>query len=697
MIFRAMPAVKKNKGLYCTYDRTRIIDALDAVRTGRLSQRQAAITYSIPKTTLGDRLRGSVPDDAIVGKAPALPLAVEEEVVKQTLEAADKGFGISRKQLMFRVGKVTKALNLRTPFKNDIPGKEWWAGFTRRHPEVTLRKPEALSTVRSRNMNPTVVGEYFVGLHKVLEDNQLQTNPMRIWNADETGISFEHKPVKVCARVGVKNLPGRVGSSRESMTMMACINAAGTSLPPLFIAKGKTRACLSGFQTTEGPLGSKFTWQSNAWMEDVLSVDWFEGVFLANIGPERPQILIWDSHRSHESLQIIHKARENNIILFTFPPHTTHFLCPLDRTVFGPFQRSYNTICSTYMSSDLSNTVKKSSVCALLKDAFAQAFTRTNIVSGFESTGINTFNPLAIPSESFIPSTATETMAGATYRSTDEHPLSWTLDKVGVTDTLQIATTPSGSAIQGDHPGIPVTPDTLIPPPVPVPSATVSVVAQDPEAASGVFQETLGMTVPLTVSSTPGTALDITLGDSAIEWNQTNGQPKPIEVIFPDGSSQLIMPAVANEVEVNSWVQEISGIFSPTKTEDVPSVRQKSKKITNHRLLTSDEIVRDKEEAAERKRQSMELKEERKKKREEKQNKVKSDKVAAEEKKKNVVCNCSICSMKFRMNDRHAWVGCDQCDRWMHQRCVPQYRQPAMTEAIDKETDFMCHVCTGGK
>ena len=136
---------------------------------------------------------------------------------------------------------------------------------------------------------------------------------------------------------------------------------------------------------------ARYRWTTapaNAWMEDVRSVDWFEGVFLANIGPERPQILIWDSHRSHESLQIIHKARENNIILFTFPPHTTHFLCPLDRTVFGPFQRSYNTICSTYMSSDLSNTIKKSSVCVLLKDAFAQAFTRRHTCSSSSAGSI---------------------------------------------------------------------------------------------------------------------------------------------------------------------------------------------------------------------------------------------------------------------------------------------------------------------
>ena len=49
-------------------------------------------------------------------------------------------------------------------------------------------------------MNPTVVGNYFVDLQKVLVDLQLEAYPQRLWNMDETGVSFEHDPPKVLAR-----------------------------------------------------------------------------------------------------------------------------------------------------------------------------------------------------------------------------------------------------------------------------------------------------------------------------------------------------------------------------------------------------------------------------------------------------------------------------------------------------------------
>ena len=157
-------------------------------------------------------------------------------------------------------------------------------------------------------------------------------------------------------------------------------------------------------------------------MEDILGTQWFEEIFLKHCGDARPQLLIWDSHRSHESLESLTKARENNIIIFAFPPHTTHILCPLDRSVFGPFQSGYNRVCSDFLSSSPQNIISKNSVCQFLNLAFKQGFTRSNIVSDFEATGLVPWNPLAIKRSAFVPAAAFDT--SAQIRSADDHPLS---------------------------------------------------------------------------------------------------------------------------------------------------------------------------------------------------------------------------------------------------------------------------------
>ena len=63
-----------------------------------------------------------------------------------------------------------------------------------------------------------------------------------------------------------------------------------------------------GLNVSEGPHGAKWTYQANAWTEDVIGVEWFEGIFLKECGPYRPQLLILDGHSSHERLGLMEEA-----------------------------------------------------------------------------------------------------------------------------------------------------------------------------------------------------------------------------------------------------------------------------------------------------------------------------------------------------------------------------------------------------
>ena len=74
---------------------------------------------------------------------------------------------------------------------------------------------------------------------------------------------------------------------------------------------------------------------------------------------------------------------------------------------------------------------------------------------------------------------------------------------------------------------------------------------------------------------------------------------QPLEVIFPGGSSAVITPEVVSEVEydhdVNSeFFTEISNLFSVPSNASVSAQPQRAKKVTGHRLLTSDAIIEQK-------------------------------------------------------------------------------------------------------
>ena len=52
--------------------------------------------------------------------------------------------------------------------------------------------------------------------------------------------------------------------------------------------------------------------------------------------------LMLDNHDLHISLEAVDLARVNGIVMLTLPPHTSHHLQPLDKSVLGPFKKAYN-------------------------------------------------------------------------------------------------------------------------------------------------------------------------------------------------------------------------------------------------------------------------------------------------------------------------------------------------------------------
>ena len=341
---------------------------------------------------------------------------MEDHIVDLAQKGAEKGMGISPRMLKVKTSQVVKKMGIPTPFRAGVPGPDWFRGLQTRHPDLVIRRQEKLSHSRARMLNSSTVEKYFVELHRILTKNKLHNKPSQVFNMDETGVQLEHNPTSVLARKGTKAIPGRVSNSRENIIVVACVSADGNAMPPFVIAKGKTHKSLSQFKRDEAPEGSIFTYTEKAWINDSIGSEWFTKVFLNHCGDSRPVLLILDGHHSHESLDILEAAIKNDVNILCLPPHTTHYLQPLDRTVFGPLMKAYNRACTEYMAADPRNVVSKASWAKLLNEAWSSAVTTENIVSGFRACGIYPYNPAAIPQKAYQPSTSW------TPQATSENP-----------------------------------------------------------------------------------------------------------------------------------------------------------------------------------------------------------------------------------------------------------------------------------
>jgi len=106
------------------YDRSKLNDALEAVRNRRLSVWRAAEEFGVPKSTLHDRISGKYGEETRPGRKPALPDYIENKIVEAVKEASRQGVGVSRRQLLVRTGELCRQFKV-TPFKKATPTNDW--------------------------------------------------------------------------------------------------------------------------------------------------------------------------------------------------------------------------------------------------------------------------------------------------------------------------------------------------------------------------------------------------------------------------------------------------------------------------------------------------------------------------------------------------------------------------------------------
>lgn len=106
------------------------------------------------------------------------------------------GFGLSRLEVINLVAEYVKQNDIQTPFKNGIPGEDWFLNFKKRQ-GLSIKKTQSVEYARKKSINPYTVYEYFNLLCKTLDQLELHDKPSQVWNLDETSFCLDPSKTKV--------------------------------------------------------------------------------------------------------------------------------------------------------------------------------------------------------------------------------------------------------------------------------------------------------------------------------------------------------------------------------------------------------------------------------------------------------------------------------------------------------------------
>ena len=572
--------------------------------------------------------------------------AEEASLTEYAKKAARLFYGLSTTQTRKLAYDYARTLNKDIPSswaENERAGEDWLSGFLKRNATISLRSPEATSLSRATSFNRFNVAKFFDILMEVYARDQY--GPERIWNVDETGCTTVHKPAKVLATTGAKQVGAIVVSAEQGQLVTFCcaVNAVGNSVPPMFIFP---RVNYRDNFVNGGPVGCVCTAHPSGWMTAAGFLTFLKH-FVAHVRPSPTDkvILLLDNHVSHLSVDVLQFAKDNGVVMVSFPPHCSHKLQPLDRSVYGPLKRYYNVACDDWIVSHKGRTVTIYDVPAMVGLAYPKAMTPANIQAGFKVSGISPFNRNVFTDDEFLPADVTDRPPPPEQEATGVRDAPTLGDAAGVRDAATIGDTAGvrGAATIGDAAGVRDAP-------------TLGDTAGVRDAAT--IGDAAGIRGAATLGDTAGVRDEPTLGDAAgVKDAPTLGespcrkQPRTPEDVRP------FTKAPPRKTNQRGKKRGRSMILTDTPVKNALEA-EAAKRKTKVKGPTSRKVVR-----------TLAPK---------KQVKAAKRPKATEED----ACQCLVCDEPFG-NSRpgEKWASCTDCGKWANEDCT------------SGDLCYVCHNC----
>jgi len=267
------------------------------------------------------------------GAKPALPATIETDIAAWAAAMQRSRWPVDRLDLIAKANQILA----KSPTPRTV-GRDWCAGFLRRHPDLASRRAQALSRPRN-GVTMDGIRTYFYNL--LAATLGFKCTAANIYNMDETSFKTKGTSRTVIAVKGSTELWSTEPNQSYHMTIVAAVAADGVAAPPAFILPSMSVETtvlddcpVDGALVSTAPKGFINSDLFNQWLIRF-------GEWKLTARGAAPAILIIDNCASHlDSPETAAIEQAYGVKIIRLPPNSTHLLQPLDVAVFRTFKAS---------------------------------------------------------------------------------------------------------------------------------------------------------------------------------------------------------------------------------------------------------------------------------------------------------------------------------------------------------------------
>ncbi|KAH7464599.1 hypothetical protein FOMA001_g17669 [Fusarium oxysporum f. sp. matthiolae] len=366
-----------------SYTEDEVAESMLDVTDNGLSQNKSAQKREIPRSTLGDRLRGLPSRSEVTQPAQLLSKPEESRLVAWILRQEALGYAPSHSQVRATVNALLRQQGREKPV-----GVHWLARFMKRHPSIKTKIGKRQEASRFNCFTPTAVNWYF----DIREREYGWIKPENTVNVDEGGImaGFGLDSLVVGSSDPRKKAFLKGSQSRTWTSFIEAVTATGRLLKPGIIFKGKELQQQWFIDELKEVADWYYITSDNGWTDNHIAIEWLREVYLPQTQLEDEsdaRLIILDGHRSHVSDEWMATCFLNNVYCCYLPAHCSHGLQPLDNGVFNASKAAYRKELQKLATLTDSAPVDKVNFIKAYAKAREVGMTKKNILSGWRVTG----------------------------------------------------------------------------------------------------------------------------------------------------------------------------------------------------------------------------------------------------------------------------------------------------------------------